>query len=468
MTNLDLVIRGGTLATATRTGREDLGIKDGVIAAIGPSLEGRKVIDATGLLVLPGAVDPHVHLDMPAGATRSSDDWCSGTRAAACGGTTTVIDFVEPEPGEILLDAFRKRRQEAAGAIVDYALHMTLTNARDETLAQIPDVVAAGMTSFKTYTTYEGFRLDDAAFLRVMRAVRDASGLVMAHCENDAIVTDATARLAALGRMGPGAHPYSRPGIAEATAIRKILSFAQFIQVPVYIVHVSTALGSQAIAWAQVQEEHTSGGRRTVPVGGETCPQYLTLTASEYDQPGFAGAKYVCAPPLRTPHDQQMLWNALATGTLQTVGTDHCPFNFSGQKDLGRDDFRKIPGGLPGIEARLALLHTFGVLRQRITLKQWVALCCENPARWFGLYPRKGTLEIGSDADVVLFDPSRQVTLSTESLHESVDYTPYEGFALTGYPVMTLIRGKIVMQEGNVVSDPGLGHYLFCDTPGLI
>lgn len=449
----DLVIRGGTLVTACETVHADVGVRDGTIAAIGERLQGREMVDADGLWVLPGAVDPHVHLQMPAGATMSSDDWRTGTIAAACGGTTTVIDFVEPEGDETLMDAFEKRQAEAEGqAVIDYSLHMTLTDADDATLAEIPAVVAAGMPSFKTYTTYEGFKLSDREFLRVMDAVREAGGLVMVHAENDAVVSEATAALLNAGEIGPGAHPKSRPATAEAEAIHRMLTLAEVTGVQLYIVHVSTARGAQLLA-----EARGCGARH---VDGETCPQYLLLTEEAYDQPCFEGAKYVCAPPLRTAADNAALWDALYTGALQTVGTDHCPFFYESQKTLGHGDFTQIPGGLPGIEARLALLHTFGVRTDRISANRWIELCCTAPAQLFGLAPRKGTLAPGADADLVLFDPTKRVTLSAASLHEHVDYTPYAGFELTGYPVATFVHGKQVMRDGEWLNQNPTGHYL--------
>jgi len=449
--NLDLVIQGGTLVTPAESFNADLGIRDGRIAAIGQDLSAPEMIDATGLLVLPGAIDPHVHLEMPVGVTASSDDFVTGSIAAACGGVTTFIDFVEPGPNQPLTTALAERRAAAEGrAVTDFALHMTLLNASPQTLAEIPAVVAAGSTSFKGYTTYDGFRLSDAEFLALMPAVRDAGGLMIVHAENDAIVQAMRTQLVAAGQLGPSAHPRSRPAVAEAEAVERILALAEVSAAPTYIVHISTARGAQAVARAR---------RRGQAAFGETCPQYLVLTEAEYNRPGFEGAKFVCSPPLRTPADQNGLWRALAQGDVQTVGTDHCPFFYAGQKELGREIFTAIPGGIPGIEARLALLHTFGVRQGRISLQRWVQVCSTGPARMFGLYPRKGTLVPGADADVVLFDPNKQLTLSHSILHENVDYTPYEGLHLTGYPVFTLRRGEVLMREGEYVGQTA-GQYL--------
>jgi dihydropyrimidinase len=450
MMGLDLVIRGGTLVSASETVQVDLGVREGQIAVLGHHMDGETVIDATGLLVLPGAVDPHVHLEMPAGETTSSDTWATGTQAAVCGGTTTVIDFVEPDPGESLLAALEKRCAQADGqSIIDYSLHMTLTDP--STLDQIPDVVAAGVPSFKTYTTYEGFRLTDSEFLATLNAVRDCDGLVLVHAENDAIIQDRTAALLAGGDWGPSAHPLSRPPAAEAEAITRALAMAEISNARLYVVHVSTARGAEAIAQAR---------KRGQEAWGETCPQYLLLTDEEYHRPGFEGAKFVCSPPLRSAADQAALWSALAAGDLQSVGTDHCPFFYAGQKDLGRDRFTHIPGGLPGIQARLALLYTYGVRAGKLDHNRWVDVCSTTPARIFNLYPRKGALVPGSDADIVLFDPKQKVTLSAEFLSENVDYTPYEGFTLEGYPVKTYVGGKLVAEDGKIVGGQPRGSFL--------
>jgi dihydropyrimidinase len=459
MQDFDLVIRGGTLVMAADTIQADLGIRNGIIAALGQDLAGREVLDATGKLVLPGAVDPHVHLEMPAGPTTSSDDWESGTIAAACGGTTTVIDFVEPEPHAearsprpYLLHAFESRRAQAQGrAAIDYGLHMTLSRADSDTLAQVPDVMAAGVPSFKTYTTYDGLRLNDDEFLRAMRAVKQAGGLLMVHAENHAMIEHLKREFISAGQVAPRYHPRSRPAAAEGEAIERVLALAEIVHVPVYVVHVSTARGADAIARARARGQ---------AVLGETCPQYLVLTEAGYERPGFEGAKFVCSPPLRTAQDNAALWGALAQGGLATVGTDHCPFNYRGQKELGREQFTAIPGGLPGIEARLALMYTCGVCAGRLTLHRWVEVCCAAPARVFGLYPRKGTLMPGADADLVIFDPDKQVTLSQAILHEKVDYTPYEGFELRGYPVATVARGVVLVQDGCWVGPKGNGRYL--------
>jgi dihydropyrimidinase len=467
----DTIIRGGTLITPTGQVEADLAIEGETIAAVGHHLAAApetRVIDATGKLVIPGGIDPHVHLQMPAGAVTSSDDWHTGTVAAACGGTTTVIDFVEPE-GAPLLGALAARRAEAegapsgdGGAVVDFGLRMTLMDGQPETLAQIPAVVAAGVTSFKTYLTYDGFKLSDAEFLRALEAVAAAGGIALVHAENDAIVSHLKARFLAEGRSEPRWHPHSRPTAAEGEAVERALALAEIAGCPLYVVHVSTERGRAAVARARAR------GQRA---WGETCPQYLLLTAVEYERPGFEGAKFVCSPPLRSDIDCSALWDGLISADLSVVGTDHCPFFFEGQKDLGLapDDyppFARIPGGLPGIESRLALVYSFGVARGLMSVERWVEVCCAAPAHIFGLTGRKGALQVGADADVVVFDPSREITLAWAMLHENCDYTPYEGMRLAGYPTLTMLRGSVIAQDGQFVGARA-GRYLRTDLTDL-
>ena len=455
--SFDLVIHDGLLVTSSDTIKADLGINAGKIAAIGHKLSGTKMIDASELYVLPGAVDPHVHLEMPIGKTRSSDDWFTGTRAAAYGGTTTVIDFVEATPQQSLVEALIDRKSLAENrAVIDFAFHMTLSDAKEHTLDEIPAVINAGVTSFKTYTTYEGFYLSDSEFLRILTVVSTHNGLVIVHAENDSIIKHFTQKLLDSGNLTPNFHPLSRPAIAEGEAIGRMLSLAEAVDASIYIVHISSAIGAKALANAQLRGEN---------VLGETCPQYLLLTEAEYQRTGFEAAKFVCQPPLRKTRDCAALWKALGDGSILTIGTDHCPFNFVGQKDLGSERFTEIPGGLPGIESRLSLVYSYGVSRGLISLNQWVSLCCTNPAVIFGLYPQKGSLLPGADADIVLFDPMLKKTLSHNMLHENVDYSPYEGFQLQGYPVQTLLRGEVIISNGKAMDIKGKGKYLKCGLP---
>lgn len=448
----DLVIVNGTLVTAEGTTRADLGIRDGQIAALGRRLVGLETIDASDMLVLPGAVDEHVHLQMSVGEFSSSDDFYSGTAAAAHGGTTTIIDFVEPKPDQSLLAALEQRQSEADGKVtVDYALHMTLSRADDQTLAQVPACIDAGAASFKLYMAYEGLRLDDGGLLRALAALHQHRGRALVHAENHFAIAYLVALALGEGRTGPENYPRTRPAVMEAEAIHRLLALADVTGIPLVLAHLSCTAGLEEVRQARARGQ---------VVWVETCPQYLLLDEQEYQRPGFEGAKFVMAPPPRTAADRAALWAALAAGEVDTVATDHCPFFYKTQKVRGRDNFSRIPGGAPGIETRLPLLYTHGVRTGRLSLERWVEVCCTEPARRFGLAPRKGTLSIGADADVVIFDPQRRVTLSVDTLHQNVDYTPYEGWEVEGYPVVVISRGEAIVQDGELLAQAGRGHFL--------
>ncbi len=447
---LDLVIKNGTLITAEATYQADLAIRGERIAAIGEDLAGTTEIDASGKLVLPGAVDVHVHHQMPLpGGVVSADDFLTGTRAAACGGTTTIIDFVAAEPEESLLDALAARRAEAEGrAVIDYGLHMTIAPPDLAKLAELPAVVEAGCPTFKLYMAY-GFRLKDDELWRALQAVHDVGGLPVVHAENWDVICLLIEQNLAAGRTAPHWHPRSRPAVMEGEAAGRVIDMARAIGTPLYIFHVSCAEVVARIAAAR---------RQGLPVYGETCPQYLLLTEAAYDQPGVAGALPVCAPPLRTFVDQTRLWQALARDELQLISTDHCPFSRQ-DKARGLEDFSQIPGGVPSIESRFALTYSFGVQAGHFSLNRWVELCCTTPARLCGL-TRKGHLAVGYDADVVIFDPELPMTLSPETLHENVDWTPYEGLTVTGWPAITISRGEIIVADGAFRGQAGRGRFI--------
>ena len=448
----DLVITNGTIVTAESTARADLGIAAGHIAAIGTGLQGSEKVDATGKLVLPGAIDEHVHLEMPVGEFASSDDFYTGTVAAACGGTTAIVDFAEPKPGQALVEGLQERRTKADDkVVVDYGLHMTLSHADDETLNQIPNSIEAGAASFKLYMAYQGLRLDDRGLLRSLAALGEYGGRALVHAENHHAIAYLTAKALAEGRIGPENHPLTRPDLMEAEAIHRLLSLAHVAGTPLVLAHLSCALGLEEVRRARERDQ-------TVWV--ETCPQYLLLDEKEYRRPGFEGAKFVMAPPPRSAADRAALWAGLSAGEIDTVATDHCPFFYATQKTRGRDNFSRIPGGAPGIETRLTLLYTHGVRTGRLTPERWVEVCCTEPARRFGLAPGKGTLSIGADADIVIFDPDRRVILRAETLHQNVDYCPYDGWEVQGYPETVLSRGEIIVRDGEFVADPGRGQFL--------
>lgn len=448
----DLVVANGTLVTAEARMQADLGIRSGQITGIGRRLAGLETIDATGMLVLPGGIDEHVHLQMPVGDFASSDDFYTGTVAAACGGTTTVIDFVEPRSEQPLAEALAERRTEADDRVViDYGLHMTLSQADDKTLAQVPASIEAGAASFKLYMAYEGLRLDDGGLLRALAALREHGGRALVHAENHHAIAYLTARALAEGRTGPENHPLTRPDVMEAEAIHRLLALAHVTGTPLVLAHLSCAAGLEEVRTARARGQM---------VWIETCPQYLLLDEKEYHRPGFEGAKFVMAPPPRTEADREALWSGLAAGEIDTIATDHCPFFYETQKIRGRDDFSRIPGGAPGIETRIPLLYSYGVRSGRLSLERWVEVCCTEPARRFGLAPQKGTLSVGADADVVIFDPERQVTLSVGGLHQHVDYCPYEGWTVRGYPEAVLSRGEVIVQDGAFIGATGRGQFL--------
>lgn len=455
---MDIVIRNGTLITPGGVFPADVGIIGERIAALfqraqdtaGEELHGTDELDATGCYVLPGAVDPHVHLQTPAGNYISADDFTSGTVAAALGGTTAVIDFVEPEPGEPLSEALGKRRAEADGRVaVDYALHMTIPTwhaAHPESLDTLPEVVATGVPSSKLYLAYEGFQLSDAQLYCVMKAIAAANGLPIIHCENGPLCKALRAQAVAEGKTSPIYHALTRPPRQEAEAVSRAIDVAALAGSPLYVVHVSCEESMLRIQAARARGE---------TIYGETCPQYLLLSGMALDLPG--GERLICSPPLRTEEDNEALWGGLAFEDLDVLATDHCPFTAAEKSDHA--DFTTIPGGLPSIEARLGLAYHFG-RRHWMTLERWVEVCCTNPARIFGLH-RKGQLAPGFDADLVVFDPNRWVTLQAgKTLHERVDWSPYEGMRVQGWPRDVLSRGRVVVRDRKFIGESGWGRFV--------
>jgi dihydropyrimidinase len=451
---MGLLIKNGTVVTALDRWVGDVYCRDGAIAALGPGLaaaSGDEVVDASGAYVFPGGVDPHVHLELPVAGTVSSDDFETGTAAAIAGGTTTVIDFVHPERGQDFGEALAARRREAAKAVADYGLHLALTWWGEGTAAGMARAVAAGVPSFKIYLAYkETVGIDDAAVVAAMAAAKEVGGLILVHAEHGEMVEHLRARLAAAGHTAPRYHALSRPPALEGEATARAATLAGVAGVPLYVVHVTCREAVEALAAAR---------RRGWPVSGETCPQYLLLDDSRYEGPDFAGGAYVLAPPLRTPADQEELWHALAAGVLEVVATDHCPFTLA-QKRLGEDDFRRIPGGVAGIEHRLGLLWTFGVGQGRIDLHRFVDLVSTRPARRFGLYPRKGSITVGADADLVVWDPEATATISAASHHQRCDHTPYEGFRLKGQPAVVVAGGRVRCRDGDLRVERGAGRFL--------
>lgn len=465
MDSYDTVIRHGTVATAADTVKADIGIRDGRVVALGQGLaRGRDEFDATGLLVLPGGVDAHCHLDQPMGeGLRMADDFRSGTRSAACGGTTTVIPFAAQERGQSLRAAVEDYHARAAGkAMVDYAFHLIVTDPTPEVLNhELPALIDEGYTSFKIYMTYDELKLDDRQILRLLAVARRHGALAMVHAENADCIAWLTEALESAGQVAPKYHAASRPMAIEREATHRAIALAEVVDVPILIVHVS---GREAID--QIRWGHAHGLR----IYAETCPQYLFLTADHLDG-GYEGAKCVCSPPPRDKANQRVVWDGLSDGLFTIFSSDHAPFRYEdaqGKKPGGQEvPFRYIPNGIPGLETRLPLLFSEGVRTGRITLNQFVALTATNPARLYGLHPRKGTIAVGADADIAIWDPNKVVTIRNESLHHDVDYTPYEGMQVTGWPTTTLVRGVPVWDGGEVRGVAGSGLFLPCGRPDM-
>ncbi len=451
--NMDTLIKEGTLVSPQGSFLADLRISGSSIAAIGQDLPaaGANVISAAGCLVFPGFIDPHTHFDLDNGVTRSPDDFASGTKAALLGGTTTILDFANQNRGEDLEAALAEWHRKASDrSACDYGFHMAITDWNPLIAKEIVKMRERGVSSFKLYMAYDNLRVHDGLLYTIMKQIREIGGIIGVHCENGDLVNAMVAEQRAKGNRGPEGHPLSRPAEVEAEAVGRCLHIASLAGTAVNIVHLSTAAGMMEVMHARARGQ-------TVYV--ETCPQYLLLDDSKYRMPDFEGAKYVMSPPLRKLDDQEVLWQALAADAVNSIGTDHCSFNFLGQKDLGRQDFSKIPNGIPGVEHRPALIYTYGVAAGRISTEQMAALLSENVARIFGMFPQKGTLLAGSDADVVIWDPAVSGTITAREQMQQVDYTPYEGFAVRGMARDVFLRGRHVVQQGRLL-ETSLGRYV--------
>src|SRR5712675_2816861 len=460
MAEYDLVIRNGTVATAADTTRCDIGVRNGTIVALGQGLAaGMQDIDATGRLVLPGAIDSHCHIEQRSSAgVVCADDFYSATVAAAFGGTTTVIPFAAQHRGQSLRRVVEEYH-EAAGpkAVIDYAFHLIISDPSEQVLGQeLPALIRDGYTSFKVYMTYDLLQLDDGQMLDILAVARREGALVMVHAENHDMIKWLTARLLDRGLGAPRYHAVSHARLAEGEATNRAVTLSQLLDVPILLVHVSAAEAIDVIRNAQ-----TKG----LKIYGETCPQYLFLTADDIAKPGMEGAKFCCSPPPRDAAGQEAVWNGLANGTFQVFSSDHAPYRFDASGKLPKGDkttFKEIANGVPGIELRLPLLFSEGVGQGRLDLNAFVALTATSHAKLYGLYPKKGTIAVGSDADIAIWDPKREVTVSAAQIHDNVGYTPYEGMRLTGWPVTVLSRGRIVVDDGKLQAERGSGMFLPC------
>lgn len=450
MSSFDLIIRGGTVVTAADTFAADIGLRGGRIAALGADLgSAREVLDARGKLVLPGGIDSHVHISQPSGpGIVMADDFESATRSAAFGGNTLVMPFCLQQKGESLRAALQSYHQLATGRChIDVSFHLIISDPTTSVLGQeLPALVEDGYTSFKVFMTYEGLALADKELLEVFACARKTGASVMVHAENYDAIRFLTEQLERDGKTAPRFHAVSRPIAVEREATHRAISLAELIDVPIMIVHVSNGEAIEQIRWAQ---------GRGLKIYAETCPQYLTLTEKDLEGLNMEGARYVCSPPPRDAASQEACWRGLQTGVFQVFSSDHCPFRYDDLEGKltpkGRTSFRWVPNGIPGIETRLPILFSEGVKKGRIDLNTFVALTATNHAKMYGLYPRKGTIAVGSDADIAIWDPERRLMISQTMMHGGSDYTPYEGLEVTGWPVTTIVRGHFVVRDGELV-----------------
>jgi len=463
MSDYDVVIRNGRVVTAVDEFQADVGIRQGVITTLGQSLPpGRIDIDARDRLVLPGGVDSHCHIEQKSSTgVMTADDFYSGTVSAAFGGTTTIIPFAAQHRGDSLRRVV-KDYHDCAGpkAVIDYAFHLIVSDPSEAVLAEeLPGLIREGYTSFKIYMTYDKLKLDDGQILDVLTTARQEGALVMVHAENNDVIKWLAKQLVENGLKRPFHHSLAHARLAESEATGRAIALATLIDVPLLIVHISSSEAA-----ATIRDARAKGLR----IYGETCPQYLFLTADDLDRPGLEGAKFCCSPPPRDVNAQEAMWLGLTNGTFQVFSSDHAPYRFdkSGKLPKGDDTtFKDVANGVPGIELRQALLFSEGVLKGRLTLPEFVALTSTNHAKMYGLHPRKGTIAIGSDADIAIWDPTREVTIAAASLHDNVGYTPYEGRTITGWPETVLCRGHVVIQDNQLRVSAGNGKFQPCARP---
>jgi dihydropyrimidinase len=448
------LIKNGRIITASDDYVADVFIDGELVKTIGSNLDARadSIIDAAGKLVIPGAIDPHVHMELPFGGTVSSDNFETGARAAAFGGTTTIIDFAIQYKGKTFAQTLDDWHAKAEGkCAIDYGFHLAITEYEPRHAQELKKVIDSGVTTFKLFLAYPGvFMVDDQTMFRVMQSAGEAGGLTLVHAENGIAIGELIKNLLAQGKVEPKYHAQSRPPTMQADGVSRAVRVAEVAKAPVFIVHVSCEA-----AMIELQRSRDAGN----PAYGETCTQYLFLDESCYDKPNFEGAKYVFTPPLVGKENIEPLWRGLKLGYLQEVSTDHCPFNFKGQKELGRGDFTKIPNGGPGVEDRLSLVYD-GAMKRGFSLNKWVDICSTASAKMFGMFPKKGTIAVGSDADIVIFNPAVERTISAATHHMNCDYSLFEGWRIKGNPEMVLSRGKVIVEKGEYKGRPGDGKFL--------
>ena len=458
MTDFDLLISGGTVVTASDTYTADIGVQDGRIAAIASNLEcSNRHIDATGKFVLPGGVEAHCHIEQESGmGIMAADDYKSGSISAVFGGNTTIVPFAAQHRGQSLREVVQIYHERAEPkAVIDYAFHLIISDPTEQVLGQeLPALIKDGYTSFKVFLTYPLLKLEDHEILSVLSVARENGAITMVHAENDDIIRWLSDRLIEGGHVAPKYHAMSHARIAESEASNRAIQLARLLDTPIFIVHVSTEEAATTIRRAQDDG---------LKVFAETCPQYLFLTAADIDQDGMEGAKFCCSPPPRDEADQEAMWRGLGNGTFQLFSSDHAPYRFdeTGKLHAGPNaPFKKLANGVPGIELRMPLLFSEGVGKGKISINEFVALTSTNAAKIYGLHPRKGTIAVGSDADIAIWDPSHEVTVTYDLLHDNVGYTPYEGMELTGWPEIVISRGRIAVENGQLHVDPGSGDFL--------
>lgn len=453
---MSLLIKNGTIVTASDIYKGDIFIENEIIKEIGLNIIRvvDEVIDADGKYVIPGGVDIHTHFNLHVGNTIANDDFYTGTIAAACGGTTTIVDHMGFGPVGCNLkhqiNVYHKYADE--NAVVDYGFHGVIQHVDSEIINEMKEIIDDyGIQSFKGYLTYD-YKIDDDKMIRVFERLKELGGIATIHCENHGSIQYLRKKFIDKGLKSPKYHYLSRPVESEAEAVNRMIKLAKMVNYEgLYVVHLSTKDGLEYIKNARECGQN---------VYAETCPQYLLLDESKYELENNEGLKYIMSPPLRSTENCEALWKGIKDGYIETIATDHCPFSFNRDKQLGKEDFTKCPNGVPGVEERIPLIFSEGVMKNRISINKFVEVCCTNPAKIFGLYPKKGIIAVGSDADITIIDPNKEVVLTTDKLHSNVDYTAYEGFNLKGYPIFTILRGKVISKDGEFVGDKGYGKYI--------